>query len=312
MFLVFGSAFMLLILAGLLTKTANISNLPGLVLFAISLVSVVGLGPYIVYQYRRKQKLEDALRQELSRERAAIKREEAALAMETTMRKRAELLQDILTHDIRNFIQISTLNAETLKETDLSESERIRLVNEILKAEERSAQLVERAKKLGRIFADQVSHLVPVPLVDSLSRSIETVRESYPSQKIQVSSNVDENIRVVADDLLDEAFTNVLSNAVAYTEENMALIEITANQERLGEEKYYRVSIIDHGKGMPDKLKQKAFTRYLESSHGSGLGLSIVYALVVERYSGKVSIKDRIPGDYTKGTMVEMWLHNAG
>jgi signal transduction histidine kinase len=44
---------------------------------------------------------------------------------------------------------------------------------------------------------------------------------------------------------------------------------------------------------------------------GSGLGLSIVHSLVVERYKGKVSIKNRVPDDYRKGTTVEIWLKSA-
>jgi len=310
-FLIAGSSFQVLVFGGVLTKRANVDGVFGLGLLGISLVSVLALGPYMIYQYRRKQRLEDALRQELSKERAMVEREQAALAKETRMRKRAELLQDILTHDMRNFIQISTLNAEMLKQNDLTETERARFADEILTNEGRSALLVDRAKQLGRILAVEAADLVPVRLVDSLSRSMETVSKSFASRKIEFSIDVDDGVRVLADDLLDEALTNVLSNAVAYTDGVAAQIRVSAGPDQLGDERYCKVSFTDHGKGMPDSLKQRAFTRYLESSHGSGLGLSIVYALVVERYSGKLAIKDRVPGDHTKGTVVEMWLRSA-
>jgi signal transduction histidine kinase len=58
-------------------------------------------------------------------------------------------------------------------------------------------------------------------------------------------------------------------------------------------------------------MKEKIFTRYLGTASGAGLGLSIVHALVVERYSGKVAITDRVEGDYTEGTKVEVWLLKA-
>jgi uncharacterized membrane-anchored protein YhcB (DUF1043 family) len=169
-FLIAGSAFQVLVFGGVLAKKANVGGIFGLSLLGISLVSVLALGPYMIYQYRRKQKLEDALRQELSKERATLEREQAALAKETRMRKRAELLQDILTHDMRNFIQISMLNAETLKQNDLTETERARLADEILTNDGRSALLVDRAKKLGRILAVEATDLVPIRLVDSLSQ----------------------------------------------------------------------------------------------------------------------------------------------
>jgi hypothetical protein len=31
----------------------------------------------------------------------------------------------------------------------------------------------------------------------------------------------------------------------------------------------------------------------------------------VERYGGKINIKNRIKGDYTKGTEIELWLRKA-
>jgi signal transduction histidine kinase len=39
-----------------------------------------------------------------------------------------------------------------------------------------------------------------------------------------------------------------------------------------------------------------------------GLGLSIVYALAVVKYSGMVEVTDRVKGDFSKGTRVEVWL----
>ena len=53
------------------------------------------------------------------------------------------------------------------------------------------------------------------------------------------------------------------------------------------------------------------FSRYLENSKGSGLGMSIIQALVVDRYIGKVNVRDRIKGDYTKGASFEIWIPKA-
>ena len=74
---------------------------------------------------------------------------------------------------------------------------------------------------------------------------------------------------------------------------------------------YWKITFTDQGKGIPEKVKGKIFTRYLSTATGAGLGLSIVHALVVGRYSGKVLITDRVEGDYTKGTKVAVWLPKA-
>ena len=121
---------------------------------------------------------------------------------------------------------------------------------------------------------------------------------------------------MLADNLLEEAFTNILSNSVNYTETDEVPVEVQVEEteEAILDGKrmpYWKITFTDHGKGIPDKMKDKIFTRYLNTATGAGLGLSIVYALVVERYSGKVTITDRVKGDYAKGTKVEVWLPKA-
>ena len=71
-------------------------------------------------------------------ETAEREREEGLLQKEIRSRKEAELLQDILAHDIRNFNQISLTSAELLK-TEYPNSEALPLIEEILTATERSS-----------------------------------------------------------------------------------------------------------------------------------------------------------------------------
>jgi signal transduction histidine kinase len=82
----------------------------------------------------------------------------------------------------------------------------------------------------------------------------------------------------------------------------------TSGPARATKRNYWKIRVADRGVGVPDELKEKAFRRYLDSAIGSGLGLSIVRALVVERYAGNVMIKDRVPGSRSEGTVVEIWL----
>jgi signal transduction histidine kinase len=49
----------------------------------------------------------------------------------------------------------------------------------------------------------------------------------------------------------------------------------------------------------------------LKTAKGSGLGMSIVHALVVDRYRGKIEVKNTVSDDYRKGTMVEILLKKA-
>src|SRR5207244_653686 len=159
--------------------------------------------------------------------------------------------------------------------------------------------------------------IYPVDLERSLQTSVALIMRSHPQRSINLSaSSVKSGARVLADNLLEEAFTNILSNSVNYTETDEVPVEVMVEETEgtiLEGKKmpYWKITFTDHGKGIPDKMKDKIFTRYLNTASGAGLGLSIVYALVVERYSGKVAITDRVKGDYTKGTRVEVWLPKA-
>jgi signal transduction histidine kinase len=246
---------------------------------------------------------------------------------EEKSRKQAELLQDILTHDIRNYNQVARLSAELLKE-ELKDILPVQsIVESMLKAVDGSTHLLERAKKLGKVLSDENPTLYPVDLKDVISSSISLIKMSYSEKAISWTESYPEkltNLQVRADDLIGEVFTNVLSNCVVYTPGQNVEIEIDVKEAPYGNlsmietagptssfKSYWIISISDYGKGIPDEIKPKLFSRYLESAKGSGLGMSIVHALVVERYKGNVRVLNRVAGDYSKGTSVEIWLPKA-
>ena len=248
--------------------------------------------------------------------------EEQLLEKEERAKRQAQLMQDILAHDIRNYNQITLVNAELLKSRkEFADPESAEFIDAILNAVERSGQLIDRARKLGGIIAAEQVQLLPVDLEKSLRRSIEVVSKAQSKRSINSHFSLKAGARVMADDLLDEAFTNILSNSVNYSYEDVVPVEI--NVSEAGEEKgepegasthpkrFWKISFTDYGPGIPDDQKDSLFTRYMESARGSGLGLSIVYALIIDRYFGKISIKNRVEGDYQKGTVIEVWIPQA-
>lgn len=237
--------------------------------------------------------------------------ERIAREQEEISRRRAELMQDILTHDIRNFNQVARLNAELLGEV-LPDSESTKRVSAIIRAIDGSSRLIDRAKKLGSILAAGEVDLHPTSLNASFERSMSLVRQGNTAVRINVKSKL--SGRVLADELLDEVFVNVLSNAVKYTAGEKVNIEVSQESAELSlgsgakPRACWKVSITDQGRGIPDAHKPNVFKRYLKTATGSGLGLSVVHALVTDRYSGKVGVKNRVENDFTKGTTVEIWL----
>jgi len=157
--------------------------------------------------------------------------------------------------------------------------------------------------------------LKPTSLKESLERSVQLVKKGNPNVSVRVEGRL--TGRVLADELLDEVFVNLISNSVKYTDGKKVAVIVDQSPGELtrrgGEpaRRCWKISVSDKGKGIPDSKKDGLFRRYLETAKGSGLGLSIVCALVTERYGGTVSLKDRVEGDFTKGTTAEILLPRA-
>jgi signal transduction histidine kinase len=77
---------------------------------------------------------------------------------------------------------------------------------------------------------------------------------------------------------------------------------------------YYQITVEDNGPGNSDELKPRIFDRQLKGNSkakGSGIGLYLVKTLV-ESYSGRAWVEDRIPGDRSKGSRFVVMLPACG
>jgi len=243
---------------------------------------------------------------------------------EERSRKRAELLQDILTHDIRNYNQVIRLSAELLKD-ELQDRKRIHpITDSLIRAVDESTRLVSRARDFGKMLSEVSPRLYPVSVSDLLKNALDLVKSTNPDKVIIETNRLPPRTpRAVADEFLLQAFVNLYSNSVRYSDGRDVVIDTSVEEEVHvaddGETAqsaacspgYWKISISDHGRGIPDELKEVMFKRYLQNAKGSGLGMSIVHALVVERYHGRVRIRDRVAGDHSSGTVVEIWLPKA-
>ncbi len=243
---------------------------------------------------------------------AEREREEVLLEKERRSRMEAELLQDILAHDIRNYNQAARLNAELLdEEIGSAPPESLRpFVNSVINSIDGSTRLVDRAAKMGKILAEGSNvRLIPVNLGETIDNALGVVKKSLREKEIVLKKSDGNDTTVLADDMLQEVFLNLFSNSAKYTDGKDVRVEVQISPEENGTD--YKISVIDYGHGVADELKPDIFTRYLKSARGSGLGLSIVHALVSDRYHGKIVVKNRVEGDYTKGTVIEMILPKA-
>ncbi|WP_128693868.1 PAS domain-containing sensor histidine kinase [Methanoculleus taiwanensis] len=214
-------------------------------------------------------------------------------------RDEANMYLDIMTHDVRNANNVSSMYAGLLVE--LAEGDLTAYAEKLRDSIDRSTGILRNVATIRRTQAEH-DRLVPVNLDAIIKEEI----GNFPGASIRY---IDPAVEVLADNLLPMIFTNLIGNAIKYGEPG---VEITIVVEEQGGE--VLVSVEDTGPGVPDEVKKKLFTRFERGragGSGQGLGLFIV-RMLVERYGGEVWIEDRIPGQPEQGAAFRFTLRKAG
>jgi signal transduction histidine kinase len=131
--------------------------------------------------------------------------------------------------------------------------------------------LLEQLLDLSQLDA-RAMRVHPKPLV--LLSVLQKIAAVVVPEKMPLRFDVAEDLAVVADPLvLDRVVSNLLSNAVSYGDPPI----VVAAEQR---DRHLRVTVDDHGSGVPEELEARLFDRFErgENARGSGLGLSIARA----------------------------------
>jgi signal transduction histidine kinase len=232
-------------------------------------------------------------------ERKRAEEERAALTgrLEEAHRE-ANLYLDIITHDIRNANNVSTMYADLM--VDLAEGDLKTHAEKLRSSIWRGNEILRNVATIRRVHEESVS-LAPV----SLDAVIREEVGNYPGASIRYD---DRAVEVSADGLLPMIFANLIGNAVKFGGPG---VEITIRVEEQDGE--VLVSVEDTGPGIPDEVKRLLFQRFergMGRGRGEGLGLYLVRTLV-ERYGGKVRVDDRVPGHPGEGAAFRFTLKKA-
>jgi signal transduction histidine kinase len=135
---------------------------------------------------------------------------------------------------------------------------------------ERLTKLLEQLLDLSRLDSKRIRIVTRPIVVRSTLEKI--VSDSLPHTP--VSLEVPSDLAAVIDPLaLDRIISNLLVNAVRHGAPPIVL----AAEQR---DAHLRISVTDHGRGVPEKMRSRLFERFERGSNarGSGLGLSIARA----------------------------------
>ncbi|TXT54391.1 MAG: putative Histidine kinase [Candidatus Thorarchaeota archaeon] len=215
-----------------------------------------------------------------------------------TASERSRLFLDIMSHDIRNQMQIIL--------------GRVSLVNEMVDNHVFEAMLEEAMTSVELCEAiirktqstESLSEipLKPRDLVEALQKNYEVFSERYPDVVFYFDTKL-KKATVMADKYLDHLIENLVENAVIHNPRENKVVWISLEKSAMG----YLFAIEDNGVGIPESARVGLFDMKLRIG-GVGLHQS---KQIVEKYSGRIEPMERVRDHPSRGTRFEVWLPNT-
>ncbi len=191
----------------------------------------------------------------------------------------------------------------------------------IKRAEVRTEQALELINTILRISRMRLLHHKQFEIVD-IKEILQQVIKNYAdiarskNIKIELIDKGKKKEKVKGDEkLLALVFSNILANALKYSEGN-GKIQMITNYGR----NYLEIQICDDGIGVPQRELNKIFDSYYRSTNikdlqteGSGLGLALVKE-IIEQHGGKIKAKSPSPigSEDRPGTCFKIKLPYSG
>lgn len=204
----------------------------------------------------------------------------------------------IVSHQLRTpltSIRLYTNLLETsIKRKSKEQKEFIKAANESI---DRMSALINDLLNLSRMESGKlVFDLAPqniASLTQEVIQSVEALRTQQQA-KIELHNNVGDLEVVLDAQIVRQAIHNLLTNALKYSPDYFATIEVGINKIRSEEQEWIRISVQDHGIGIAEEERAKVFEKFARtnaaqtfSTEGNGMGLHLSKKLL-ETGGGKL------------------------
>lgn len=216
-----------------------------------------------------------------------------------------EMLMDLLSHDIEDNNRVIIGCCDKMIESQYSKKHAGPLVESIRGRSEKINSLISQVNRIAESKRRMREYDFCVDLPTAIQRSIIEMLNLFPNKALRFNFEPPDGLCLArADNLIEEVFISLFSNAVKYDPHERINIDVSIEPKKQGEGDYWVVHINDHGTGIPDIDKGKIFERYHRTGDGltarQGLGLFISKTLVAG-YGGKIWASDRVEGRPEEG-----------
>lgn len=222
--------------------------------------------------------------------------------LEATERRRLELIGEVA-HELRTPLTSIEGSMEALMDGVLEPSEEV------------FAGIAREAARLRRVAGDlsELSRtserpgllIAPVDVTELVAGVVERLRVQADAKELVMSLQALDAHGPVIDadrDRLVQVMTNVIGNAIRYTDEGSIDVTVASDAEAV------RIEVVDTGRGIPAGRIEEIFDRFVRvdrtQADGTGVGLTIARSLV-EAHGGRIAARSAGEG---AGTSVQVVL----
>lgn len=200
------------------------------------------------------------------------------------------LISDI-SHQIKTPIAAANTFAQLLSDKEVSDKERSEYIATLQMSLEKLTFLTNSLIKMSRLESGIIS-LKPErnSLNDIVLQAVKTVYAKAKEKNITITFDSEQTFEAVLDfNWTSEAITNVLDNAVKYTQSGGVVgLQITDYPS------YLRLDISDNGIGIPEDEQAKVFGRFYRGKQSAGIdGMGIGLYLtrdIVNKQNGYIKV----------------------
>ena len=233
----------------------------------------------------------------------------AGLFTDLTERQRyvhsLKILNRVLTHNIRNDINVILGYTEQIVATDHNDAETISSHADSIR--QRLQNIVNKAntaKELEFLLNQKsAAVLTTIDLGEELAPIISTAESQYSDVEFSYPTTF-ESVQVVANHTISRVFTELIDNAVRYNDTDQPIVDIDLDVREGG----VVVSVADNGPGIDPRYEDQIFGREEIDNLQHGEGLSLFFVDQVMRIcGGHVWFEPNDP----RGTVFKLYFSRA-
>lgn len=203
-------------------------------------------------------------------------------------------------HELRTPIQPILGLTDVLRDY-ISDSHQSKLLDVIMRNAKRlqrlSSEILDVSKIESSLLRLSKSSIDLNEKIKTVINDIENGYDDGNKKNVKILFQPNEPITVYVDkDRIYQVLSNLLNNAIKFTENGTVTINIGVNYSSNNHDKEVIVTITDTGTGISPEILPKLFSKFVTSSnHGTGLGLFISKG-IIEAHGGRIWAENNSSG----------------